>query len=92
MGVEVGLATQVLDEVDHHVDAASGRDLEILGPDAERDFVDPRVVELGQLVAFEWQRGVLADAHAVGRRSAAVSRFIAGDPMKPATNALAGLS
>ena len=54
MRVDVGLAAEILDEVDDDLDAAGFGDLELLGPDAEGDLRQTRLAELGQVVALEF--------------------------------------
>ena len=49
VGVEVGLAAEVLDQVDDDLDAAGLGELELLGPDPEGDFREACVVQLGQI-------------------------------------------
>ena len=90
MRVDVCLAAEVLDQVDDDLDATGVGELELLGPDSEGDLRQAGVAQLGELVAIEFQRRV-TDLDAV-RGDRQVTRFIAGEPMKPATNALAGRS
>ena len=89
VGVHVGLAAEVLDQVDDDLHATGIGDLELLGPDSDGDLLQTRV-ERPPLVALELQRRI-TDLHAVrgDRRGHQVHR---GEPMKPATNALAGRS
>jgi hypothetical protein len=81
VGVDVGLAAKILDQVDDDLDATRSGEFELLGPNAECDFREACVAQLGQLVAFEFQRRV-TDLDPVRR----------DEPMNPATKALAGLS
>src|SRR6185369_16302981 len=65
MGVDVGFAAEVLDQVDDDLHAAGVGEVELFGPDAEGDFGEACVVQFGQLVAVQFQCGV-ADLDAVG--------------------------
>ena len=48
VGVDVGFAAEVLDQVDDDFDAAGVGEVELFGPDAEGDLREAGVVELGR--------------------------------------------
>ena len=63
-GVEVGFAAEVFDQVDDDVDAAAIGDRQVFGSDADGDLFQAGVVQQGELVALEFQRGILTDLDA----------------------------
>ena len=91
MRVHIRLAPEVLDQVDDDLHPARIGELELLGPDSESDLRQARLLQLGQMSSrssSSVESPILTPSAVMG----SVTRFIAGEPMKPATNALAGLS
>jgi len=88
--VEVRVRAQLLDDVDDDLETLAVGDLHRLRPQADGDGAVPDVRRTGQRLPGRAMGSV--PARTPPSRSSTSTRFIAGEPMKPATNTLAGRS
>ena len=93
VAVDVGVGAELLDDVDLDRDARrrSGDEVEVLGTEADGDRVVPPSAWPSDARAASGTTRA-AELRRRRRRPGRSSRFIAGEPMKPATKTLAGVS